>query len=164
MSDPAAQLNRQDFEDCYETYARDVWRVCVLYFGSSKADAEDAMQETFLHYLRTLRKPEPGAHTKAWLIVTAGNVCKDMLRKRDRRNVPLDSLGDVGVRDPEDSGLLQEVLKLPEKWKTAIYLHYYEGMPAKEIAEAMSVSESTVNVFLHKGRKRLKSLLEGEPS
>lgn len=162
MSVLTAQVNRQNLEDVYETYSRDVWRVCVLYFGSCKADAEDAMQETFLHYLRTVRKPEPGEHTKAWLIVAAGNVCKDMLRKRERRNVPLDGLAEVGVRDPEQSGLLQEVMKLPEKWKTAIYLHYYEGMPAKEIAQAMDVSESTVGVFLHKGRKRLKSLLEGE--
>ena len=152
---------RADFETVYGRYAKDVWRVCVLYFGGRKADAEDASQETFLRYWRAGKKPEPGEHTKAWLIVTAGNVCKDMLKKRDRRNVSLDSLAEVGARDPEQSGVLEALMKLPPKWKTAVYLHYYEGMQASEIADAMSVSESTVYVFLHKGRKRLKEMLEG---
>lgn len=164
MSDKSEQLNEQAFETVYETWSKDVWRVCVLYFGSCKADAEDAMQETFLHYLRAARKPEPGGQTRAWLIVAARNVCKDMLRKHERRNVPLDGLEEVGVSDPDTSGLLEELLRLPEKWKTAVYLHYYEEMPAKEIAEIMGVSESTVGVFLHKGRKRLKVLMEGESS
>ena len=150
------------FDEVYSAYAEDVWRVCVLYFGGRKADAEDASQETFLRYWRTERKPAPGGHTKAWLIVTAGNVCKDMLRKKERRNLSLDSLPEVGVSDPEGSGLLTEVLRLPDRWKTAVYLHYYENMPAKEIAEAMHVTESTVFVFLHKGRKRLQEVLKGE--
>ncbi|MBP5230683.1 MAG: sigma-70 family RNA polymerase sigma factor [Clostridia bacterium] len=148
------------FDQVYDRYAKDVWRVCVLYFGSRKADAEDASQETFLRYWRTERKPEGNDHTKAWLIVTAGNVCKDMLRKRERKNVPLDNLAEVGVRDPEPSRLMEALVQLPPKWKTAVYLHYYEGLPAAQIAKAMNVSESTVFVFLHKGRNRLKSMME----
>lgn len=85
-------MNDIDFERIYNAYAGDVWRVCVCYFGSCRADAEDASQITFTKLLTSPPDTDDIQRIKGWLLVTAGNVCKDMLRSRHRRNIPLDSL------------------------------------------------------------------------
>ena len=156
-------MSTDGFDRVYGLFAKDVWRICMLYLGNPE-DAKDASQETFLRYWKTDRKPVGETYTKAWLIVTAGNVCKNMLKRKDRREIPLDSLPETGTEDGEPVGLLPALLKLPDRWKTAVYLYYYEDMPAKDVAKAMGVSESTVFVFLSKSRKRLKELLEDEQS
>ena len=56
--------------------------------------------------------------------------------------------------------VVEEIMKLPEKEKTAIYLHYYEGYSGAEIARLLKCRESTVFSYLHRGRKRLKKRLE----
>lgn len=44
-------MNDIEFERIYDMFADDVWRVCVCYFGSCVADAEDASQTTFVKLL-----------------------------------------------------------------------------------------------------------------
>lgn len=90
-------MNDIDFERIYNAYAGDVWRVCVCYFGSCRADAEDASQITFTKLLTSPPDTDDIQRIKGWLLVTAGNVCKDMLRSRHRRNIPLDSLAAIAV-------------------------------------------------------------------
>ncbi len=48
------------------------------------------------------------------------------------------------------------VMALPDKYKAAIYLHYYEGYSAAEIGKLINKSEASVWGYLHKGRKLLK--------
>lgn len=152
-----------DFEAIYNAFAPVVWRVCVMYFGARRADCEDAMQSTFLRLLTAANPPSTPEHTKAWLIVTAGNICKDMLRHSVGKSVSLDMLGEVGVNfEYTEDETLKKVLRLPKSIKTAVYLHYYEDMPAKQIASLLGVSESTVFWQLHKGRKLLKNIIESE--
>lgn len=156
-------MNDIEFERIYDMFADDVWRVCVCYFGSCVADVEDASQTTFVKLLTNPPSTDDMQHIKAWLIVTAGNVCKDMLRSRHRRNIPLDSLAEIGYTDDaHDDSVLRAVFKLPAKVKTAVYLHYYEGMSGEEIAELCGVKANTIFWYLHKGRKMLKGILESE--
>ena len=55
---------------------------------------------------------------------------------------------------------LQSVMALPDKYKTAIYMFYYEGYSAKEIAGYMGKTESSVWGYLHQGRNLLKRTLK----
>lgn len=59
---------------------------------------------------------DSGEHEKAWLIVTAQNTCKSMLRRVYRRHVSLSEAENVMVEDKAD-GIMEEILKLPEKRK-----------------------------------------------
>lgn len=159
----ATTVNDIEFERIYDAFSDDVWRVCVCYFGGCRADAEDASQTAFVKLLTNPPDTDDMEHIKAWLIVTAGNVCKDMLRSRHRRSVPLSSLAEIGyTEEAHDDSVLQAVLKLPAKVKTAVYLHYYEGMSGEEIARVCGISTNTVFWYLHKGRKMLKGILESE--
>jgi RNA polymerase sigma-70 factor (ECF subfamily) len=50
---------------------------------------------------------------------------------------------------------------MPAKYKTVVYLYYYEGYTAREIADILEMKESTVRSQLHAARKRLKIEMEG---
>ena len=102
-----------------ELYARNVdavYRICYVYLRS-RADAEDAVQSVFLKYLQkrpAFRGPE---HEQGWLLLTAKNVCRDMLRAWWRRQrVGLDELPEPAApaADGEIADLLDALLALPE--------------------------------------------------
>lgn len=102
-------------------------------------------------------------HEKAWLIVTAGNTCKDMLSSGWKRHVDMDeaALSRLGDSAPEDE-TLPCILALPDSCKTAVYMHYYEGYPVREIAAHMGKTVSSVEKYLRRGRELLRQMLKEE--
>ena len=66
------------------------------------------------------------------------------------------------VQSRATDDILEKVMALPPKYKTAIYLYYYEGYSTVEIAEILKKDPSTVRGYLHNGRKILKLELEGD--
>ena len=63
---------------------------------------------------------------------------------------------------PETNHVLDAVLKLPANQKTAVYMHYYEGYSAEEIASYLSCPPSTVRSRLARARKTLRKELGGD--
>ena len=61
----------------------------------------------------------------------------------------------------EDNCVYNAVLSLREKYRTAIYLFYFEDLPAKEIARILKTSEANIFMRLSRGRNMLKEKLEG---
>ncbi|MDO3681340.1 sigma factor-like helix-turn-helix DNA-binding protein [Paenibacillus ehimensis] len=103
-------------------------------------------------------------HEKAWLTVTTRNYCKDILKNWWRiRRVALDTLPEVpSWNGHESSGkVLARLLSLPEKYKTVLYLYYFEEYSVKEISEMIGHKESTIQTQLSRGRKLLKIDLGG---
>ena len=64
--------------------------------------------------------------------------------------------------EPPRSEVLEAVTALPEKYREAIYLFYYEGYSVKEIADLTGRSEAAVCAHLSRGRKRMKIMLGGD--
>lgn len=52
--------------------------------------------------------------------------------------------------------------RLPPPYRVVIYLYYYEGYSAKEIARLLGANPATVSTRLRRGRAQLKTLLEQE--
>lgn len=130
---------------------------CVL---CNKADAEDAVQDTFLKYLTKAPNFTDEEHEKAWLIKVVSNISKNMVRLRVRRNaIPLEELTDIGVND-NDSEIFELIMGLPPKYNLVLFLHYAEGYKSKEIADILSISEDAVRKRLQKGRDLLKTEFE----
>ena len=145
----------------YERNVDTVFRVCFLFFRGSKADIEDAVQTTFLRLTQETKPFCDAEHEKAWLIVTAGNICRDMLRSGWHRRVEMDE--QIAQRASVPFAIdetLQSVMALPDQYKTAVYLFYYEGYSAKEIAGFMGKTVASVWGYLHAGRKLLRTMLE----
>ncbi len=144
-------------------YADMVRRICFLHL-KNHADTEDIFQTVFLKYALHSGVFESPEHEKAWMIRVTTNACKDMLRSLFRHNtVPLELVADQAIwEDPKHQEVLAAVLSLPKKYKDTIYLHYYEGYTAAEIALILGKKENTVYSLLARARTFLKETLGGD--
>ncbi len=61
-----------------------------------------------------------------------------------------------------DGTVMSAVMALPQKYRTAVYLHYFEGYPIKDIANIMQSNQNTVASLLMRARKKLSEMLEGK--
>ena len=152
-----------NIEQIFRRHAQTVYRVCYSFMGSA-ADAEDATQATFMKLIDHPRTFESEQHEKAWLIVCASNLCRDQLKSAARTRVTA-----MPEREPADprqgefiDTTLDAVLRLPEKYKDVVYLHYYEGYKTDEIARMLEEKPSTVRNRLRDARALLRKALGGE--
>jgi len=127
-------------------------------------DTEDMVQNTFIKLMKDNTKFQSEEHEKAWLIRTATNLCKDYFRSWwSKKRVSMDAAAELAT---DESQLMDDALKmvlaLPDKYKTAIYMYYYEGYSTVEIAKILGKKESTVRGYLHTGRKLLKIEMDGD--
>ena len=157
-----ASLLRTDREiiNIYNRQADTVYYICYSYM-KNKPEAEDMVQETFLRLISTGKRFENERHEKAWLIVTASNLCKDNLKHWWRRILPLESVQLEDVQEKRDLEVMQAVFSLPADYKIVVYLYYYEGYSTAEIAKYLGSPESTVRSRLARARKKLQSRLGG---
>ncbi|MCX4320311.1 RNA polymerase sigma factor [Roseburia sp. 1XD42-69] len=127
-------------------------------------DAEDVVQETFIQYHMSKNQFESQQHIRAWLIRVAINKAKNVNHTFWRKNkVPLEEyMETLAFETPKSQNLFETVMKLPEKYRTAIHLFYYEDYGVKEIAGILRISESNVKTRLSRGRKLLKESLQEE--
>ncbi len=144
-----------------ENYSDNIRRICFVYL-KNPADTEDVFQDVFLKYAESRQCFESEDHVKAWLLRVCINRCKDILKRSSRKNIPLDELyqlsaqADAGTRET-----LEAVLALPQNYRAVIYLHYYEGYTAPEIAKILRKNPNTVYTWLGRARDELRNKLGG---
>ncbi len=149
---------KQYFSDMYEKHAKSVYGICLIYL-KNKDDAEEAVTEAFIRIMQANPIFENDAHTRAYLIQTAVNISKNLLKSNWHRNVVKDEDVLMYMATPEEESVMEELLQLPPKYRVVLYMHYYEGYKAQEIADMMKVSLSAVLSRLARGRKKLKDIL-----
>lgn len=153
------QDRKEYLAEIYRRNVDTVYRVCWLYM-KNQSDTEDAVSDTFVRLMRSDITFENEEHEKSWLIVTARNICKDMLKSPKYQNEPLDENMLTGETLTDE--MLAAVKELPEKYRTAVYLYYYEGYTCGEIADMLGTIKSTVISRLARGRKILKKIIGGD--
>ena len=159
---PALQRTGKEITEIYNRQVDTVYRICFS-FMKNRADTEDMVQETFLRLMSSGVEFVSEEHEKAWLIVTASNLCRDSLKKWWRRNVDIDDPA-LGLQQPpvEVDGVLEAILELPANQKTVVYMYYYEGYTTADIAAYLRCPQATVRSRLARARKTLKSVLGGD--
>ena len=146
------------FSFAFTEYTDTVFRIAV-HNTDCTADAEDITQEAFTKLLQSQKIFRDGEHIKAWLIRVTLNLCTDERRKKSRLSI---SDEPIPERTADIGGSVLEYVKaLPENYRNAIYLHYYEGYTAKEIAKLLGSKESTVLSWLSRGRAALRNEMIG---
>ena len=165
--------DNSDITRAIELHSNTVLRVCTLYFGT-RPEREDAFQDTFLKYAQSPKEFQGEEHRKAWLINVATNTCKDMLRRSESKTVLMDQIdeaakpswqsvpGSESGDSPQSEMLVEALQKLDDKYRTALYLKYFEGYTASEISIIMGIPENTVYTNLARGRDKLKGVLTAE--
>lgn len=150
-----------DVETLIVQYGDMLYRLCLIML-KNESDAEDAVQETYIKYFQKSPMFESKEHQKAWLIRVATNKCRDMLRFRVRH--PQIDDEDIGklVSDSSDSGILEALTVVPEKFRLVLTLYYIEEYRIEDIAKIIGRSSSAVKMRLQKGRKLLEEIYRKE--
>jgi RNA polymerase sigma-70 factor, ECF subfamily len=146
----------------HQRRAYSVVRAIVL----SHEDAEDAVQEGFLHAHRALDRFRPDQPFGTWLYRIMANAALDLVRRRKVRDA--DELPDniaLPFRDPAESGELRERLQealthLTIRQRSVIVLHDVEGFTHGEIGRTLGIPEGTARSDLHHARATLRRLLQ----
>ena len=153
------------FERLVQAYQTPLRRLCCVMLKDVHL-ADDAVQETFIKAYRSLNSFREESSEKTWLTRIAVNTCRDMMRSRwfvhIDRSVDIAGLPEESAEsDPEDTELMETVLKLPRKQREAVLLYYYQNLTMQETAEALQITVSNVSRRLESARKALRKQLEG---
>lgn len=152
----------KEIAEIYERHSKTIYRVCYG-FMKNTADTEDAVQDTFIRLIRKGPAFESEEHEKAWLIRTAANICKNSLKYWWRRHENIEDFYNLESPETADKteayDVLSAVMELPDKYKTVVYLYYYEGYSSVQIAEILEKPQSTVRNYLREARAKLKERL-----
>jgi RNA polymerase sigma-70 factor, ECF subfamily len=134
---------------------------------TSHEDAEDTVQEAFLHAYRALGRFLPDQAFGAWLHRIVANAALDVMRRRKVRDA--DALPDTVAahfRDPAEASDLRSRLRtamsaLSERQRAVIVLHDVQGFRHGEIARMLGIPEGTARSDLHHARVALRRTLDG---
>ena len=137
-----------------------VWRLALARTRHIQ-DSEDVFQEVFARFFRHEEELESDQHRKAWLIRCTLNCTNTLLSARWRTNLPLEEAV-TQCMAPEDRQVYSAVLALPQKYRAAIHLHYYEGHTVDEMAALTGARAGTVKSWLSRGREKLAAELKGD--
>ena len=150
-----------DIETLISQYGDMLFRLCLIML-KNESDAEDAIQETYIRYFQKAPLFDSKEHQKAWLIRVATNKCRDMLRFRVRHPQIDDEDISKFIPDSSDSGILEALTMVPEKFRLVLTLYYIEEYRIEDIANIIGRSSSAVKMRLQKGRKLLEEIYRKE--
>ena len=156
-------MRDEKFTEYVRKYSAAVYRAAYSCTGS-RPDSEDIMQETFLRLYQSGKLFRDDEHVKAWLIRVAINRARDILRSNKRKQAEGSQLDENTAADSAAfTDDLDEAMKaLPEEYRIAVYLQYYEGYGVKDIARIMRISEANAKIRLKRARDRLRAFLTDE--
>jgi RNA polymerase sigma-70 factor (ECF subfamily) len=140
----------------------------------SQEEAEEATQEVFINVWKSLSGFRGEAKLSTWIWRITTNICLSKRSKRTDDRISLGNLVEDNMPNVAEQGnnplqdLIQQerrarleewIARLPAHEATAITLFYLEGFTYEEIAEIMHVPIGTVATKLHRGRERLREML-----
>jgi RNA polymerase sigma-70 factor (ECF subfamily) len=147
-----------------------------MHILSNKGDAEDAAQEAYERLWKHLNKPQQQNELdtesgKAWLLHVVRNLCIDKLRQRkpvvdqeldelqshSSDNKPVAML----AKKQLSSWLSQAIEKLKEPYRSLIILADLQQRSIRDVAKTLELNENQAKVYIHRGRKQLRGLLQG---
>lgn len=148
----------------------------AMYILANKSDAEDATQEAYERLWKHMNKPQQQNQLntesgKAWLLHVVRNLCIDKLRQRKPiSNQDLDELQSDSADSKPVAMLAKKQLsawlssaieRLKEPYRSLIILADLQQRSIKDVANTLDLNENQAKVYIHRGRKQLRVLLQG---
>lgn len=132
------------------------------------ADAQDATQAVFERILRGIGAYDPRRPLRPWIYRLATNVVLNRIRAaRTRRGKEaalrherLHSEEDAVERREREALVQAQLAELPEDARALLVLHFYNGLPKKEVAEVLGLPRTTVQARLGRALRALQANLE----
>lgn len=150
-----------DFEKLLDAERISVERF-VRFRLSSKADADDVLQEVYLTAYRKFSQLKNKDSFKAWIISIARNKCNDYFRRKAALfEIPLDELTEKelsgGRHGVSEIYIVRDTIDLlGDRDKQILYLYFWKEMPQAEIARQLNIPVGTVKSRLHTAKQNFK--------
>ncbi|MEZ4449969.1 MAG: sigma-70 family RNA polymerase sigma factor [Nannocystaceae bacterium] len=147
------------------------YRAVLRFFHNKAGDgAHDLVQRTFLGCLEARERIRGDGSFRGFLFGVARNVLFDHYRlaRRDRDHLDFTAVSAEDLRPTpgtmlaqarEADLLLQALRRLPLESQLILEMYYWEGMPASEIGEVLTMVEPTVRTKIRRARLRLEELV-----
>jgi RNA polymerase sigma factor (sigma-70 family) len=142
----------------------------IMRLVSDEDDAWDALQETWLAFVKSAKSLRRPRSLAMWLYATARHKAMDKLRLRyDDREFCAD-FEDIAERDPaidefkfEDAAHVHAALgRIPAAHREVLTLFFLDDLSLREVADVLDIPPGTVKSRLHFARKSLRAVLEEE--
>lgn len=151
----------------FDIYAPKLYVVCLRYM-KDQMRAQDVLQDTFVKIFAHIGNYKSEGAFEGWLKKIAVNTCLDQLRKDKKllTDVSLDDVShklahqDYSAEKLMADDLLKLVQALPDGYRTVFNLFAIEGYSHQEIAQQLSISESTSKTQYLRARAYLKDRIE----
>jgi len=185
LTDAEIMLRVSEGDDQGFNYLIEKYRKPIIHFMfrmvHNQAVAEELAQEVFLRVYRSRQTYRAEARFTTWLYRIATNLgvnhARDTKHERTAQNVYLDqpdpetgTTPDVAdsapsvehdlVQDERMRAIRQHVMALPERQRTAVLMHKYQGMDYKQIGEVLKLSESATKSLLFRAYQTLRERLK----
>lgn len=189
MTDAEIMLRVREGDDTGFSFLIEKYRKPIINFMyrmvHNQAVAEELAQEVFLRVYRSRQTYRAEAKFTTWLYRIATNLgvnhARDTKYERTAQTVYLDQpdaetgttpdvadarpgVEDELVKDERMRAIRKHVMALPERQRTAVLMHKYQGLDYKEIGAVLKLSESATKSLLFRAyqtlRERLKEFVE----
>ena len=175
-----AEFQATDAIECYEILLKrykDPLMNFVYRFVGDRNACSDIVQETMIKFYLNKNSYKSFAKFSTWIYTIAGNLAKNELKRRKRRNIlslttdydeqPL-QIEDVSIAQPDailDGKIKNEMiqkalLKVRPVYREVVILRDIQGFSYEEIAEMTKLSIGTVKSRINRGRTKLQKLLK----
>lgn len=127
--------------------------------------AEDAVQEAALKSWRKLKDLRPGTDLRPWFFGFVANECRNARRSRWRAVIRLGARDDIAAAGPtwvSDPDVERALLRLSDRDRLIVLLHFYLGMSLEEIATVTRGRTAGIRSRLYRAVKQLRPGLEVE--
>jgi len=164
----AARGNQRAFAVVYERYHQVLYRYCRSILRND-ADAQDALQSTFMRALSALKRDQRSAPLRPWLFRIAHNEAISVMRRRGRGEESLVDASLPSAASAEDQAgerarmavLLSDLGALPERARSALVMRELSGLSHEEIAIALETTPGAAKQAIFEARRGLQECAEG---
>lgn len=137
--------------EIYQEQLQMVYRMAYTYL-QNRSEAEKTAQESFARFMRSGVDLNDGAAVRGWLVRSVTHICLKKL------NTPAYRLKDDPAPHEVDR-TMRAIMELPGKYKTAVYLAFYEQLPLEEVSGLMGDDYGIVSSIVGDAQRRLTERL-----
>ena len=170
MKDEDTQQYTEQFMEYYEKYSDDIFRFCMVK-TSNRSKSLDITQDTFMKFWEYIIAGKDIKNERPLLYRIASNLIIDNYRKK--KDILVEDFSEGSYNDylqenPEErmsnkidgEKAISLLHKLPESMQEIINLRFIHDFSISEIATTLDMEPKTVSVYLHRGLKQLREILE----
>lgn len=151
------------FRELYDRWKQPLYTLALRFHGN-REDAEDSLQEAFVHMYRGITQFRREAKFDSWMYRIVMNTCISSKRPRRTQEARADFTDERlhPGSTPQDSdavlrGILEEeISRLPELQRAVFLLYATQGLTHPDIAGVLRIGTGTSKSYYHRARKSLQ--------